>query len=275
MAALLASCQKKYERPDIVLGGSSGTTSTVLTKSTSKTQGSTEAVNSFFEYDGSNRLVKITSVNIDSNNASTTIMYRYIRDASGKIINIITNELAADYPGLGYPDSLTINLHYPDNSANFDYAAYHFTISGTVFSDSVSYGYTSGQVTNVAEYRSVTTTYSLVGVTQYSYANANVVTQRLYDVNSSTTTPAVTYNYEYDAKTTPLYTGNEGVLIGQSLSNTSKNNPLKITVIDNTSNSVAGTASYTYQYNTAGLPATGTIVYAPDNKNVDLTFTYK
>ncbi len=280
-ATVFISCQKSYMPDPVVTGSTGGTGSssgTVLSTYQSKTVGSSEGSTSTYEYDGSSRVIKITSVDVDSSNNSTTTVYRYVRDASGKITSVVTNYFAATSPGSGFPDSVYVNVNYPSGSSAYNFTSYAFSVGSVPVKDSISYIYTGGIITDVYEYQAISaTTFSAASHVQYVYSNGNIVTEKIYTPASTggALTLAGMYALDYDSKTSPLITGNESFLPGQNVGYGCKNNLAKFVLTDYTTNSVLATVNYTYQYNSSGLPVSGTAVQTPGNKTVTLTLAYK
>lgn len=288
LAGLSTSCQKQYERPDITIGtrtdssggsGSGGGTSTgtLLAKVETKTTGSSEASTISYEYNASSKLTRITTVIVDSFNKSTTIVYRYVRDASGRVTKIVSNIFSAISPGAGFPDSVDIVVHYPSStSANFDYVAYTVSLMGLPYSDSLVYTYANGVITEQQQYQAIGPQVATrVDKRQFVYSNGNVVTEKLFSPSGSATTLVATYVNEFDAKVQPLFTGNEGFLPGQNSGYASKNNLLKFTATDNSNNSVIVTVNYAFQYNSSNLPVSGTGTQTPGGKTSTVKFTYQ
>ena len=279
-ATVFVSCQKSY-MPDPVVAGSGGTgssTGTVLSTYQSKTVGSSESSTSTYEYDGSSRVIKITSVDVDSSNNSITTVYRYVRDVSGKITSVVTNSLAANSPGSGFPDSVYVNVNYPSGSSAYNFTSYAFSVGSVPVKDSIGYLYTGSTLTDVYEYQAIsTTTFTVSSRIQYIYSNGNIVTEKIYlpATTGGALTLAGTYAFDYDSKTSPLITGNESFLPGQNFGYACKNNPVKFVATDNSTNSVFATLNYTYQYNSSGLPISGTVVQTPGNKTTTLTLSYR
>jgi YD repeat-containing protein len=284
------SCQKQYERPDVVItpgtgsgtgtGGSTGTPGSMLIKAEAKTTGNTtEASVTTYDYDENNRLIRITVSLTDSSNKTQTVAYRYKRDASGKIIQVISNVFAAaGGGGSGFGDSIYIDVHYPAGSSNFDYTKYSLDLGGISLVDSTVYIYANGVIVGRNGYSGVppAVPVSLASRTTYEYTNQNLVAMKYYD-QTSTATPIGTGAFEFDTKNAALSTGIEAFLPGQSEGCISKNNPLKETFIDNaTTGNIAVLVNYTLQYNSNNYPVTGSLIETkPVAKTQTLKFTYK
>ncbi len=283
---MASSCQKAYERPDVILGTNPGTggstgsgtsNGTLLIKAEAKTTGNTtEGSSTSYEYDANNKLIRLAVSYTDSFSVTKTIGYRYERDATGKITKIASNFFAATQPGSGFPDSIFVVVHYPTGSANFDYTKYNIDFFGISYTDSVAYTYSNGQITGRTEYTSMAGGVASAGSnTQYTYSNGNLVTLKEFDI-SSTTVPLVTGTIEYDGKTAALTVGNEAFLLGMDVGLVSKNNPVKETYTNSRTNAVEAQVSYALQYNSDNLPITGSLMQsAPSAKIQTLKFTYK
>lgn len=279
LVCIITSCQKKYVLPDLTTGTATTTTtvSSLLIKSESKTTGSSQTSATTYGYNASSRLISLTTVNVDTANKTTTTFYHYTRDGLGRVTNITTNVLSADSSHSGFPDSITVNVHYPAfNSLNFDYATYSLLVAGMTYKDSVAYTYLNGVISEESEYQAVVpASMALVVKLQFVYNNNNVVSEKVFDPSYSTSTQALTYAYEYDGKVSPLFTGNEGFLAGQNNGFASKNNLTKSTINDNTNGTVLASFIYTLQYNSNNLPITGTVLGVPGNASATLKFTYQ
>jgi hypothetical protein len=284
---MASSCQKQYERPDVVIGTNPGTggggstggvTGPLLIKAEGKTTGNTpEAFAKTYDYDVANRIIKITDQFTDSSNQTKSIVYRYERDASGKVTRVISNFYSAMQPGGVFPDSVYVKVHYPSGSVNFDYTVYSFDFVGMTYTDSITFTYTNGVVTGQTEY----TGFSGMGPmsagsnTKYQYANGNLINIKYY-APASPTVPVTTYSIEFDTKTSPLTTGVESFLFGQSPGLTSTNNAVKETVVENGTGTTGALVTYSYQYNANNQPVTGAQVQTiPINKTQNVKFTYK
>jgi hypothetical protein len=283
LVLMASSCQKKYERLDLVLPGDTTVTPTttptgnnLLVKTESKTTGSTEASTSVFTYNANSKLVKINTVDVDSANKTTTTYFLYVRDLAGKITSIVTNAFAVNNPGGGISDSVKVNVHYPSGVLNYDYTTYSLTFGGVIFKDSTAFVYNSGVVTDQFTYRSTSgSTPTLLVHLQYVYKNNNVVAEKVFDPTVNTTSPSETYTYDYDTKVVSLFTGNEGFLPGQDVTYASKNNPLQVTINDNTQGTVLFSVFYTLQYNSNNMPTSAAIATVPASKTTNVTFTYQ
>lgn len=288
LAVVAISCQKQYERPDLTIGGSTGgtgggggtpaPTGSLLAKVETKTNGSTEGSTITFEYNSSSKLSRVTTVVTDSSNKSLTYVYRYVRDAAGRVTKVVSNIFAALSPNAGFPDSVDIIVHYPDaTTTNFDYSAYSIPLMGLSYTDTLRNTYTNGVITEQQEYQAIgPQVVTRVDWRQFTYANNNIVTEKVFSPSANTaTTPIATFTNEFDSKVQPLFTGNEGFLLGQNTGYASKNNMTKFTAIDNSNGSVIVSLNYTYQYNSNNLPVSGTGTETPKNKTTTVKFTYQ
>lgn len=284
---IAVSCQKAYERPDITTGtstppppggGNPAPAGGLLVKVETKTNGSTEGSTSTFEYNSSSKLSRITMVATDSSNKSITYFYRYVRDADGRITKIVSNIFAAVSPNSGFPDSVDVIVHYPNaTTSNFDYVAYSIPLGGLAYSDTSRYTYTNGVITELQEYQAIgPQVVTRVDWRQFTYANNNIVTEKIFSPSvNAATTPIATFTNEFDSKVQPLFTGNEGFLLGQNSGYASKNNTVKFTATDNSNGSVVVTLNYTFQYNSNNQPVSGTGTEMPGNKTSTVKFTYQ
>lgn len=282
-----SSCQKGYERPDVILGTNPGTgggpvtggTGDLLVKAEGSTPGTSEAYVKTYEYDSNKKLVKITTASTDSSGKTVTIVYRYQRDATGKVTRIISNIFSATQPGAGFPDSLYIDVHYPSGSSSFDYTKYTVPLGGVNYVDSITYSYAGGVIVIQSEFTGMvpgTGGMQLLETTTNTYVNGNLTTQKFFD-QSSASVPYGTYAIEYDTKVPAIATGaNEGFLPGQSVGYSTTNNPVKETFTDNRTGNVLGSATYLLQYNAANRPLSGSFVQTiPVNKTQAIKFTYQ
>lgn len=275
---LFTACQKAYT-PDGLVPGSNPSGTMKLVKMGGKTRGSTEASYVSFDYDASGKVIRLTRVETDSSSTSVTIVYRYQRDAAGRVVKIVTNALSAGTPGAGLPDSISINVHYPNStSSEFDYSTYRFTFSSIDFSDSTRYMYAGGTVTDVYTYQSIAATpMSLTARTQYAYQDNNIPVIKVYSPQTAGAAPSLiaTYNLEFDTRNQGLSIGNDAFLTGLDPSYYCRNNLVKTTVVDNTGSGQNLTITGSYQYNSAGYPVSGTQTQSSNNKIIDLSFTYQ
>lgn len=273
LSAVFVSCQKAYSPEGLVLPGT-GTNTALLVKSETQTSGTTEGSVRTYEYDNSHRIARIITVYTDSFSASTTIAYRFIRDVDGKISQIRTNELAAVAPGAGFPDSLTINVHYLTGTSNYDYTTYSFDFSGTTFTDSSAYSYSNNIITEVRGFQRLgSAAYTALSRGQYSYSGSNISSLKIYD--PGTNTLAATISYEYDNKPTAFSAGKDAFLPGLDPLMYNANNIARGTIVYHTGGIPTTTLEYTYQYNTANLPVSGNSIETPNTKTTLLKFTYQ
>jgi hypothetical protein len=274
LSAAFVSCQKAYSPEGLVLPGTGGTNTALLIKSESNTSGTTEGEVKTYEYDGSKRISKITTVDTDSFNVSMTFVYRFVRDADGKITQIRTNALAAASPNAGFPDTITIDVHYPTGSSNYDYTKYSFDFLGTLVLDSVAYTYNGNTIVeNRGFQRFVGPDYQQISRTQYSYSGSNISAIKIYDPGTSTL--AATINYEYDNKFVAFSAGKESFLYGLDPLMVNANNVARATIVFNIGGMPNINLEYTYQYNTANLPISGNSIETPKTKTTVLKFTYQ
>jgi YD repeat-containing protein len=283
----LISCQKQYDRPDITGTGGSGTsggTATTsgkrLVKYEAKVKTSPEGNVSTYLYDPAGRLIRINSTDTDSLNISTSSYYRFVRNADGNITSIVTNSFAAENPGLGFPDSISVAVHYPAGSSNFDYTVFNIKLSsGLPVIDSMVFIYSNGVITDRYDYQAVgTTTKSLISREQFIYnaGSTNLTGIKVYAVSGTTQTLSGTYSYELDDKAAVLYMGNEAFLRGLDVGMFSKNNIQKMTVTDISTNTLLALTQYNYQYNSNNQPTIGTTLTVwPGNKVANVSYTYE
>ncbi|MBV9988042.1 MAG: hypothetical protein JO301_10200 [Chitinophagaceae bacterium] len=281
--AAFSSCQKSYNPPDLVISGGtgsggtgSGSTGSKLVKYESKGVNTSESTTITYQYDASGRLTRYDETYVDSSNVATSFYFKYNRDASGKVTQVVTNELAASAPGQGYPDTVVYNIHYPGSSSNFDYARYSMDLGGgaLVFRDSSVFVYNgAGEVTDKYSYFGAgPTPLNLSGHYQYTYSNGNITILKIFDPSSSQSTPYGTFNFQYDDKPASLYLGNESYLPGLDEGFSSKNNPVKYTI---TGSGLNESVSYSYQYNTDQRPVTGIIYLVPGKVAYNVKYTYQ
>ncbi|MES2373944.1 MAG: hypothetical protein V4557_15295 [Bacteroidota bacterium] len=283
VAFIAVSCQKAYERPDLTTGGGTGggnpaPAGSLLAKVETKTNGSTEGSTITYEYNSSSKLSRITTVATDSSNTSITYVYRYVRDAAGRVTKIVSNIFSAVSPNSGFPDSVDVIVHYPDASTfNFDYVAFSIPLGGLAYSDTARYTYSNGVITELQEYQAIgPQVVTRVDWRQFTYANNNIVTEKIFSPSvNAATTPIAIFTNEFDSKVQPLFTGNEGFLLGQNTGYASKNNMMKFTATDNSNGTVIVSLNYTYQYNSNNLPISGTGTETPKNKTTTVKFTYQ
>jgi hypothetical protein len=281
MGISMISCQKSYNPPDLVIsggGGSGGGTSIsgpLLIKMESKTVGSSATSSREYEYDAAKRLIRVLSRETDQTGAKFSYYYRYARDASGRITMIVTDIYAAGNPGVGFPDSVFINVHYPSSTGGFDYTSYQINVSGVSFKDSSVYVYnSSGIIFDTQVYQAVAPSpFALAARQQYVYSGGNLITIKGYDPSVSVTSPSGAFHFEFDSKPAALALGNESFLPGLDAGSISANNMTKH-IID-----VPGlkdTLQYSYQYHgTTQRPLSAVITQAAEKKTHMLTFTYQ
>jgi hypothetical protein len=151
---------------------------------------------------------------------------------------------------------------------------FKFDFQGLQVTDSIAYTYAT-KVSKTNHYYSATG----VPVTQayyyeYSYdGNGNVTQAKAYQPNSTGVIGlAFTVNFEYDAKTSPVYF-NDDVLVEYIGSQyTSPNNPTKVSVIaaDPADNFTANTV---YEYRSDGRPSKSTTT--ANGNTFESVYTYK
>jgi hypothetical protein len=269
------SCQKAYDRPDIVIGtpGSGSGNGTLLSKLTIKGTG----VDLVYTY-GYNSNSQLTDFNYTAAFSGSTIFYKwhFFRDNAGKILQYsVKNNIS------GFPDSTLYTLHYTSGSSNFDYITGQYTFSGLPTKDSIIFLLANGKVSKYIGYGAygANASYEATASTAYGYDVAGNIIKTTDSENDGTGTMVVTgiFDYEFDSKISPLQLGQEAYIL-EAARYFSKNNPIKAVSTDYTTSTagVKSTNLYTFQYNSSNKPATA---YAVDPANtsdtVHLVYSYQ
>ncbi|MFC4230282.1 hypothetical protein ACFOW1_00160 [Parasediminibacterium paludis] len=258
------SCQKSIEWNDLVLTPTTpvtpppgGTTSSLLVKLVTLSNIDTLTYN--YTYDSANKLVKITTVGL-SNGSKVDNLEILVRDANERLIQYNKISYSSTSTNASGYDTTITKVHYPTNSNNFDYTVSNAFISGLYLTDSTTYTYVNGKITQLKLYYSnaLTLGQSVLAIgSNYTYdANGNVTSLKNYDY--ATSTAPTLYSelaYTFDNKKSPLMLGNEAIVINADLVYIGANNGLSASYKDYSSTqSSTANISYTYSYNTNGYP---------------------
>lgn len=268
----LASCEKSYERPDVILGGGSpgggsGATGSLLATMVIASGGVTASYN--FDYNSSNQLV---DVNYKGEISTQTITYswHFNRDASGKMTSYVLKNNIPGFPTAG----ITYTAHYPSGSSTWDYLRGDYDFNGLATKDSIVFTVVGGLTTTLTSYGDYAGSgYQAVNKTLLTYNNGNIASLEQYEDAGSGLAKSQRNEYEYDAKTNPIILAQEGLILGPAQF-FSKNNIAKETSYDYTATpSTQSVAVYAYQYNTANKPVSAKAT-DPSGQSTPATVTY-
>ena len=270
MMLVAVSCQKKYERPDIIIG-TTASTSALLTKLVL----TGTDITSVYRY-GYNSNSQLTTVNWNTTSGGQSIIYDWIftRDNTGKCIQVLQKVNITGFPA----DGILYIAHYPTTaSINFDYLTASYTLNSLPAKDSIAFAIVNGKVTQYIVYQDYANSgYQLSTKVVYTYDNSgNIITVNNY-ANDGTGALKLAENivYEFDSKVNPLQLGQEAFFISGERY-VSKNNFTKSVTTDySTSTSgVTSTALYATQYNSSSKPVSA-VVSDPANVNTPVTLAY-
>jgi hypothetical protein len=243
-----------------------------------------------FTYDASKRITALYKSFVSATLGSISYWIKYNRDASGKIIQVVTKTV---FPTPGMPDTTVYTLFFAPGNNRFYAAKRLYTVlAGTPAYDSTAYTYDAGgRVVSRHSFLSnlATGQYYSYDKLNYTYdANGNLLTIGTY-ANSGPTTgtfsnPYDWITYEYDTQKAPLFIGNEAFINAESslalkedimLSWVSKNNMTKYSF--KTPNSLPPTninGTFNYTYDADGKPVTATGIFSGTNYTTTNLFFY-
>ncbi len=278
---IMASCEKEYAPPGVTAGP--GTPSNpgnnpLLLKFEFSTENSKESTVIDYAYNAQKKVIKISRQEVDDNGKKTSIVYRYIRDAAGKITSIVTNDPELNTVGGIASDSLIIKVNYPAGSFNFDYTTFSFKVGNLQYVDSSIFVYAAGTSRITEIFHSVNTVpLTLFTKSRFVYTNNNITQRKYLTIVQGNEVPSLTINIEYDSKSAPLVTGNEGFLPGMDIDNVSVNNFKKYEIIDHSTNpsSILATVNYNTLYNSFNLPSSITVNVEGSTQISKLKYTYQ
>lgn len=249
----LTACQKEPAFIDPSSGaGSGGTTSGLLVRNVEVVGTDSSVID--FSYNTSGRLTRFDV----SGTSTSPLTYKLLRNSSG----IITQTIASgpDLSAVGL-DSLVTNVFYNASTSRYTYTQYNVNLGGVSYGDSTVFTYDgTGNLTSVTDYqRMMSQSYTPATRNDYTYNSGNVVTEKDYNYNPTTSvwTLSGTAAYTYDAKTNPLKLGAEAMIIGLT-TYFGPNNLTGLTYTDASDPSNNYTQTSTYTYNSTNKPATGT-----------------
>ncbi len=278
---IMASCEKEYAPSGVTAGPgipSNPGNNPLLLKFEFSTENSKESTVIDYAYNAQKKVIKISRQEVDDNGKKTSIVYRYIRDAAGKITSIVTNDPELNTVGGIVSDSLIIKVNYPAGSFNFDYATFSFKVGNLQYVDSSIFVYAAGtsRITEIFHsFNSIPLT--LFTKSRFVYTNNNITQRKYLTIVQGNEVPSLTINMEYDSKSAPLVTGNDGFLPGMDIDNVSVNNFKKYVIIDHSSNpsSILATVNYTTLYNSFNLPSSITVNVEGSNQISKHKYTYQ
>jgi hypothetical protein len=279
---LLISCQKGVDWATTTTstgsgtgsgGNGGGTTGDLLVKLVAVT--GTDTFTVLYTYDASKRLLTEDSKGT-SGGMTIDIYQKFYRDANGRIYKI--SQLMKQ-PGMPSDTSFT-NVYYPDaTTLNFTYKTTDMSMMGLTTHDSTVYAWNASG--NVTVANSFMTSALLPGsVTmqkyEYTYSNGNLTQQKSYSDINTTGTPSLvaTYNYTFDNNTNPIIANGEFLLTGKT-ETASKNNVVKMEIVDATTPSNSRTMTTSITYGTDGKPTKGTVTMQPQGMVTKYTFFYQ
>ncbi len=252
-----ASCEKAYTPADLDLPATTGASNgSLLLKSVLIEN--TDTTVTIYGYNTSKQLTKLSET-LNSGGTVLNKTYRLIRDANGKVIQVVLGNLKPN--ATAFTDSIVQNVHYPAGSPNFDYELSLFSLGTLRAMDSTAFAYTNGHITNTLDYRSKPgSAYTLAGKIDYTYDLAeNLSILAIYTPATTTANDTLTVNFFYDDKKATLQLGNEAHLIGAG-NLTAKNNIIKaVSVSTNGTRKDTSTTKIVYQYNTGNFPVSAVI----------------
>jgi hypothetical protein len=110
----------------------------------------------------------------------------------------------------------------------------------------------------------------------YTYAGGNVTSEKYYAANPTTGAMALllTYNYTYDTKMNPLKMGPEALIVMDNAAFYGNNNASKADFLAASDPSDNFSLAFTYNYNTADKPVTGSAVQTPGGGSFNLRYYY-
>lgn len=277
---IMASCEKEYAPPGVTAGPGTPTNpgnNPLLLKVEFTTQNSKESSVIDYAYNAQKRLIKISKAEVDDNGKKTTIVYRYIRDAVGKITSIITNDPELNTVGGMASDSLVIKVNYPAGSFNFDHTTFSFKFGNTQYTDSSIFVYAPGtnRITEIFQsFNSIPLT--LFTKSRFVYTNNNITQRKYLTIFNGVEVPTLTMDLAYDTRFAPLSVGNEGFLPGMDIDNVSVNNFKKLTITEhNNGTTILGVANYDIVYNSFNLPSSTTVIVEGSNQVSKVKYTYQ
>jgi hypothetical protein len=245
ICALLYSCRKDEDT-----GITPVMTTNPLSSIVVKYPGTNDSTRFNLTY-SNNRLTGLNLVS-NKNGVANTTAYTINRNSAGVITGVATGD-----------GSSTIG--YNSTSGQYTYSLQPHA----GYTDSTVFIYTGNNITEAVTYRlSGGTSYSPLTRSVYTYNSANSVTQvQTYTYVATTWVPQATYAYTFDTYSNPLRLNSEALIVAgastlgtENLTFMGLNNISGTTYQDliNPTNNYSTT--YTYTYNTSGMPisATGT-----------------
>jgi hypothetical protein len=244
VCAMLTACKKDNDTTPIT------STSRPLSAVTVKFPGTSDSVMYNVTYENN----KVSALNVISNRngISSTTNYSFTRNSAGIITGISNGEI-----------NNTINYNSSTNQ-------YTYTIMpGSGYQDSTVFVYSGANITEAITYRlnSGSTTYVPVKRTLLSYNSSySGATQvQTFSYVGTTWVPQATYAYTFDAYHNPLQLDNELLLLSgtstlgtENLSFIGLNNISGVTYTDMINPTNNYSTTYSYTYNTYGMPVTAT-----------------
>jgi type 1 fimbria pilin len=147
-------------------------------------------------------------------------------------------------------------------------------VMGSTLTDSTAYAYNGNTIIESRQYqRFGGPDYTLAAKAQYIYSANNLTSIKVFD--PGTNAVLVTSSYEYDNKPGALSIGKEAFLPGLGLLLYSTNNLARANIVFHSGGLPNTTVEYTYQYNSANLPVSGSYIQTPDTRTTLLKFTYQ
>jgi len=244
LCALLTACKKNEDTTPV--------TSNPLSSVTIKYPGTNDSVKYNVTYTN-NRLSGLNLVS-NRNGVSSDNVYTITRNSAGVITGVTTSGGSST---IGY---------------NTTFGQYSYSLQPySGYTDSTAYTYTGENITQAITYRMYSGgSYAPQTKTVYTYNSGNSVTQvQTYSYVGAAWVPQATYSYTFDTNSNPLHLNSEAlVLAGASTLGTENltfmglNNVSGITYEDmiNPVNNYATT--YTYTYNSYGVPVSATGTYS-------------
>lgn len=268
---LLASCQKEVEDD---LGGGGGVITTPLGTQLLRTvtkSGADSTVN-HFTYNSSGKLLSAITSGV-AGGAPVDLRVFIIRNSNGIIRQHITKSM--DLIAFGI-DSIVTNISYDAASSRYSHSTTSISFFGINITDSIVYQYDAGgKLLSQIDYLDDGSGMGYLPAvkTEYSYTGANLISQKLYSYDPSSSTYVLddTFTFQFDGSTNPLQFANEAPILGMTQF-FSANNATKTTLVSDADPSTNFVSDVIYTYNTVNRPLTATETNAGTTSVT--TFTY-
>jgi hypothetical protein len=261
----IASCQKKID-PQLPIVNKN----ILLINSVTRLQ--TDSLAFSYQYNTSKQLIGENYIQ-SWEGVKDTAQTNIVRNSQGIIQE--TSYISVGLRKQGF-ESFTYKVIYDDAKSNYVRKIAHYTLRGSMYSDSVVYTCNDAHQIIIEEKFSTsgspTGTYAPVGKKEYSYDNnGNLIEQQTYSNKNASGTYKLTLTnkYVYDSKQAPLTLGGDAIVI-EDLQYVSKNNPVQTSYIDDVTPANSYDFTNVYSWNSDNFPSSATSNYG----NVALVTTY-